>query len=242
MQAAASMPAAVAAMARKDETASPINDPRWASKARGARRLGGLADHLALARSPAQSMPAAAPTSIAGLPDARAATGLYHAPRLLSNQQMATFLGTGLISLPVDDVPPMVHQTLHETAERTWTQSNGDNGAGLGNNIWPAVPQLGDVLRSAVVHGGLQSILGDGYVMNAHRHMHNSSTQGDQSFHKDTGNRGAYMHRPRSILIFFVPAGATLEMVRSHPRPAEQQPNDSPLAVARVGVCRARRR
>ena len=75
-------------------------------------------------------------------------------------------------------VPPVPPGLLSLTASA---------GAGLGNNIWPAVPQLGDVLRSAVVHGGLQSILGEGYTMNAHRHMHNSSTQGDQAFHKDTG-------------------------------------------------------
>jgi hypothetical protein len=140
------------------------------------------------------------------------APGLYRKPRLLSNQQMATFIGTGFLSLPVDDVDPEVHKTLHATAEQKWAQSGEDNGAGLGNNIWPAVPQLGDVLRSAVVHGGLQSILGEGYTMNAHRHMHNSSTQGDQAFHKDTDNRGAYTHRPRSVIMFFVPAGATLEM------------------------------
>ena len=84
------------------------------------------------------------------------------------------------LSLEVDDVPAAVHRSLHENAERLWEQSGNMNGAGLGNNIWPAVPQLGAVLRSAVVHGGLHSILGEGYVMNAHRHMHNSSTQGEQ--------------------------------------------------------------
>lgn len=30
--------------------------------------------------------------------------------------------------------------------------------------------------------------------------------------HKDTNNRGAYMHRPRNLIIFYVPAGATLLM------------------------------
>lgn len=135
------------------------------------------------------------------LPDSRA-TGLYQPPRLLSNQQMATFIARGFLSLAVDDVAPEVHEALHKTAECKWIQSGEDNGAGLGNNIWPAVPQLGSVLRSGVVHGGLQSILGEGYTMNAHRHMHNSSTQGDQAFHKDTDNRGAYTHRPRSIIIF----------------------------------------
>ena len=30
--------------------------------------------------------------------------------------------------------------------------------------------------------------------------------------HKDTNCRGAYMHRPRHVIIFYVPAGATLHM------------------------------
>ena len=87
-------------------------------------------------------------------------------------------------SMEVDDVLPEVHSALHENAEQIWEQSGKAGGAGLGNNCWPGVPQLGQVMRSAVVHGGLQSILGEGYLMNAHRHMHNSSSQGDQSFHK----------------------------------------------------------
>ena len=147
-------------------------------------RLGKLASHL-LAPDPTALSDVA---TLSQLPDSRA-TGLYSKPRLLTNQQMANFIGQGFLSLEVDDVPAEVHRSLHDTAERKWEQSGKMGGAGLGNNCWPGVPQLGQVLRSAVVHGGLQSILGEGYVMNAHRHMHNSSSQGDQNFHK-----GATVH------------------------------------------------
>jgi hypothetical protein len=159
------------------------------------RRLGRIAGHLAqapLARR-AAPMPAAAAllsdtvTLPQRLPDARA-PGLYRKPRLLTNQQMANFLAQGFLSLPVDDVSAEIHSALHLNAERYWERSDRDNGAGLGNNVWPAVPQLGDVLRSAVVHGGIQSILGENYVMNAHRHMHNSSSQGDQACRLCTDN------------------------------------------------------
>ena len=142
------------------------------------RRLGTFAGHLAPAPAALSDTVALAP-----LPDARA-TGLYREPRLLTNQQMAEFIAQGFLSLNVDDVPPEVHSALHANAERKFEQNGRAGGAGLGNNIWPGVPELGDVLRSAVVHGGLTSILGDGYLMNHHRHMHNSSTQGDQNFHK----------------------------------------------------------
>ena len=142
-------------------------------------RVGSIAGHLA----PVPIALSSEQVTLSQLPDARA-TGLYSEPRLLTNQQMAEFVGKGFLSLEVDDVPAEVHSALHKNAERKWEQSGKAGGAGLGNNCWPGVPQLGQVLRSAVVHGGLQSILGEGYLMNAHRHMHNSSSQGDQNFHK----------------------------------------------------------
>ena len=175
-------------------------------KAAALRRLGSVAAHLVqLAPNKFIASRPAAPSSalsdsvaLSQLPDARA-SGLYREPWLLTNQQMADFLGQGFLSLEVDDVPAEVHSALHQNAERIWEQSSRATGAGLlnpgatlGNNIWPAVPQLGQVLRSSVVHGGLQSILGSGYVMNAHRHMHNSSTQGDQTCKfRHTRARGA---------------------------------------------------
>jgi hypothetical protein len=33
-----------------------------------------------------------------------------------------------------------MHRELHAHAERAWKKSGGDGGAGLGNNIWPALP------------------------------------------------------------------------------------------------------
>ena len=169
------------------------------------RRLSSVAAHVC------GGVDAARPSAANKLPDERV-PDLYKQPRLLTNQQMAEFLGTGFLALPVDDVSAAVHRTLHEGAEQAWKESGGEGGAGLGNNVWPALPQLGDVLRSEVVHGGIQSILGEGYVMNAHRHMHDSSRQGNQGFHKDTQRWPVLVHRPRSVYIFFVPAGATLEM------------------------------
>ena len=151
------------------------------------QRLRSVASHLVQAPGVARRRLAPTPTAalsetvtLTQLPDARANGGLYRDPRLLTNQQMATFLAQGFLSLEVDDVPAETHRALHETATRIFEKSGSAGGAGLGNNIWPAVPQLGQVLRSSVVHGGLQSILGEGYVMNAHRHMHDSSTQGEQ--------------------------------------------------------------
>ena len=40
--------------------------------------------------------------------------------------------------------------------------------------------------------------------MNAHRHMHNSSSQGMQSFHKDSQRNKPPNHLPRSLFVFYV--------------------------------------
>ena len=40
--------------------------------------------------------------------------------------------------------------------------------------------------------------------MNAHRHMHNSSSQGMQSFHKDSQRGKPPNHLPRSLFVFYV--------------------------------------
>ena len=97
-----------------------------AGRSRSTGRLSHMAEHLL----PVAAGAAAAVEPLdrqSTLPDSRA-TGLYRTPRLLSNQQMATFLARGFLSLPVDDVAPEVHRALHETAERRWTQSGEDNG------------------------------------------------------------------------------------------------------------------
>ena len=56
-------------------------------------------------------------------------------------------------------------------------------GAGLGNNILPAMPELHQLFETPTVRGGLTSILGRGFALHGHRHMHQSSTA-DQDFHK----------------------------------------------------------
>jgi hypothetical protein len=145
------------------------------------------------------------------MPDARQAIP-YAEPRLLSDAQVAEFLAVGFLSLPVNDVDPGIHARLHAQSQRSWRLSGGEGGAGLGNNVWPALPDLGPVLRSATVHGACTSLLGAHYTMSAHRHMHDSSRQGDQTYHKDTQRWPVLVHRPRTIYMFYVPAGATLSM------------------------------
>ena len=46
------------------------------------------------------------------------------------------------------------------------------------------MPELAEVFQGPTCVGALSSVLGPNYVMHAHRHMHDSSKQGDQKYHK----------------------------------------------------------
>lgn len=128
-------------------------------------------------------------------------------PRLLSDAQVREFLAKGVLMLPVDELPPSFHRELHARA-----QAMHEAGLALGDNIYPGVAGLRDVMDGPTVRGALQSVLGGGYAWHSHRHMHNSSTQGEQTFHKD-GQRGPVTgFRPRAVMILYYPAGCVLDM------------------------------
>ena len=135
-----------------------------------------------------------------------------HAPELLCDQDVAQFLAQGFLALPVDDLPDGLQEQLFEEAERNTPERGGRGGGWLGNNCLPMLPKLRDVFTSGVVHGALVSLLGEDYSINNHRHMHHSSIKSEQSMHKDEQRWPAEHHRLRSVIIFYVPGGCSLEM------------------------------
>ena len=138
------------------------------------------------------------------------------APVLLSDEQMQQFVANGYLRIQLEDSDGVSHRAIHREAWRLWQSSGEMFGAGLGNDIYPAIPQLGDVMSSPRVAGALASLLGEGYVMGKHRQMHNSTEntppRGQQSFHKDTQRGKPPNHLPRSCFVFYFPAGCTEEM------------------------------
>ena len=95
-----------------------------------------------------------------------------------------------------------------------------------GNNIYPAVPELSTILHSPHFAGAVESILGEEYVLHAHRALHVAKI--DQSFHQDTPEgHGPYrLHRPKFIMVMYYPYGSTFEM-----GPTAILPNGSYLQV-----------
>lgn len=127
--------------------------------------------------------------------------------RLLSDAQVREFITRGVLTLPVSDLSPDFHAKIHSEAERMFSK-----GISLGNDILPGVAGLQEVLDSPTVSGGLTSLLGPGYALHPHRHMHQSTTQGDQTFHKDSQRGRVKGFRPRWVMCLYVPAGATDQM------------------------------
>jgi hypothetical protein len=134
------------------------------------------------------------------------------APTLLGDKDVMQFLAQGFLALPVNDLPDGLQQQLFEEAVRNTPEMGGRGGGWLSNNCLPMLPKLRDVFTSSVVHGALVSLLGEDYSINNHRHMHHSSINSEQSMHKDEQRWPAEHHRLRSVIIFYVPGGCSLEM------------------------------
>jgi hypothetical protein len=140
---------------------------------------------------------------------AKHATGT---PRLLSDSEMLQFVRDGFLHLPLDEFDDAFHAELHSQSERLYELSGGKGGAALGNNIYPALGGLGDVMQSRAIRGALESVCGPLFSTSAHRFMHESTGQGEQTFHKDGAYRSTVNLRPRVVMVLYVPGGASLEM------------------------------
>eukprot|EP01047_Picozoa_sp_COSAG01_P078546 COSAG01_NODE_14557_length_1438_cov_2.136669_1_plen_297_part_00 len=138
--------------------------------------------------------------------------------RLLTDAQVRRFIATGYLSLAVDDTAQSVHALVHRKGQEIHEHGTV-NGQPVGthqpgNDIFPLIPELADVMCGGTVRGALDSLLGEGWSVAAHRHMHGNIPRGnpDQQLHKDSQRGKPSLHRPRQIFAFYVPRGATLQM------------------------------
>jgi hypothetical protein len=162
------------------------------------RRVGALSAHLAATAAPA----AGSVASELGEAD----------PKLLTDAQIIQFIKSGFVILPLTELSPEFHAQCAASIMQPWDK-HARNNNWVGNNIFPANPNLGAMLATPTVRGALTSVLGPEYAMHAHRALHVSGN-GDQGFHKDTPEGGGPVKhmRPRWCMIMYYPAGSTLEM------------------------------
>ncbi|MDP6360122.1 MAG: phytanoyl-CoA dioxygenase family protein [Planctomycetota bacterium] len=121
---------------------------------------------------------------------------------LLSDDEIARFIANGY-HLVEPDFPDGFNESVCEAIDRL--EGN------CGNGILDAVPQLYDVYEHPTVRGVLASILGDGYVMNGHRHLHtNAPGSNSQGWHQDGTN--VRHHQVWTVLAMYYPHDVSAEM------------------------------
>ena len=172
------------------------------------RRLRSLSSHL----RPDDGPPQRANASGAPPPDVlRAAVD-----RKFSDAQMKQFLTQGYMVIPIKDVEPDFHETIYQKAKTLYRAEDG-GGVDFGNNVFPAVPEIGTIYQTPAVVGAISSVLGDSYVMHPHRHLHSrpfgEGGTSDQNFHMDSywGMTRTRHHAPRWVMALYYPHDVTLE-------------------------------
>ena len=142
----------------------------------------------------------------------------------LDDEQMRRFICDGVLVLD-SIVAPEVHQHIFDKIQ--WNQAHEFN---MGNNTLPRIAELQKVLDAPVIHGALQSLLGDDYILHPHRALHTSEpleeaernlqieghehgppmgegSNSNSSWHQDGQipmSRARY-HVPRMAMIFYFP-------------------------------------
>ena len=126
-------------------------------------------------------------------------------PKLLSDEQVRTFIANGYLTLQ-PDLPAEFHKEMFDRFVEIIGNDNDDN---PGNNLLPLVPELQLVFDDPVIKGALTSVLGDGYMMHPHRVLHDNPPDSDpQLWHHDSYwgyKRKVHNHHPWWVMIMYYP-------------------------------------
>ena len=127
------------------------------------------------------------------------------APRLLSDEQVRTFVANGFFTLQ-PELPAEFHRGMFD---RFVELIGDDNDHNPGNNLLPVVPELQLVFDDPVIKGALTSVLGEGYMMHPHRVLHDNPPGSDpQVWHHDSYwgyKRKVHNHHPWWVMIMYYP-------------------------------------
>ena len=127
----------------------------------------------------------------------------------LTDQEMRDFIIDGYVKVNTD-FPPSFHEKIRQQLD-TMFEDTGN----LGNNVLPLIPEIQEVFDHPRVHGAMQGVLGENYVMHSHRYCHfNQQGSEGQNFHKDSyeGDEQIRRHRCRWAMAFYYPHDVTEDM------------------------------
>ncbi|GGI43984.1 hypothetical protein GCM10008018_04850 [Paenibacillus marchantiophytorum] len=129
-------------------------------------------------------------------------------PLLLTDEQMRTFITNGCLLLKTD-FSPEFHQQLLEQLNTVYTEEGNP-----GNNLLPRIREVQKIFDHPVVTGALTSVLGENYMMHAHRHGHFNASATAGGWHKDSywGYERMRNHHPNWAMIMYFPQDTPVEL------------------------------
>ncbi|RED61790.1 HEAT repeat domain-containing protein [Cohnella lupini] len=129
-------------------------------------------------------------------------------PRLLTDEQMKTFIVDGVLLLKTD-FPKDFHDRLLERLNQVHEEEGN-----LGNNILPRIREMQKVFEHPVITGALTSVLGPDYLMHTHRHCHYNALPTAGGWHKDSywGYNRLRNHHPWWAMIMYFPQDTPVEL------------------------------
>ena len=137
----------------------------------------------------------------------------------LTDKEIRDFIINGYVKVKTD-FPPSFHENIRQQLD-TMFEGTGN----LGNNVLPLIPEIQEVFDHPTVHGAMQGVLGENYVMHSHRYCHfNQQGSEGQNFHKDSyeGDEQIRRHRCRWTMAFYYPQDVTEDMGPTAVLPASQ--------------------
>ena len=154
----------------------------------------------------------------------------------LTDEQMQDFIINGYVKVKTD-CPPSFHRHIYEQLDAMFEHTGN-----LGNNVLPLIPEIQEIFNQPIVHGAMQGVLGENYVMHSHRYCHfNQQGSEGQNFHKDTyeGDEQIRRHRCRWTMAFYYPQDVTEEMGATAVLPGSQyyETGESAHAQPELALC-----
>ncbi|MBD2846921.1 HEAT repeat domain-containing protein [Paenibacillus sp. IB182496] len=129
-------------------------------------------------------------------------------PRLLNDEQMRQFITQGYLILQTD-FSEAFHRTLVEQLNAVYEKEGNP-----GNNLLPRIREMQQVFDHPTVTGALTSVLGEHYMLHAHRHGHHNASPKAGGWHKDSywGYRKIRNHHPWWAMIMYFPQDTPVEL------------------------------
>ncbi|UVI30060.1 HEAT repeat domain-containing protein [Paenibacillus spongiae] len=129
-------------------------------------------------------------------------------PLLLTDEQMRTFITNGFLILKTD-FSDAFHEQLMAQLNLVY-----ENEGNPGNNLLPRIRELQKVFDHPVITGALTSVLGEDYMLHAHRHGHYNASPVAGGWHKDSywGYGRMRNHHPWWAMIMYFPQDTPVEL------------------------------